>query len=215
MTHKRVIAAILFTLAVPVLISVWVVRSVIGWQGDGQTLREKAKQQGSFRELQQPKSTKVYSDLADLVNDSAAVMIGTVQKNTPVLSTDSKSLSLDYAITVEYVYKGRIKKGTTVTVRLPGGRIKFEDGSIAEIVTPWFKKMQNGKTYALFLQPDGGSSRFITTGEAQGVIEIPTTPHDRTVKTHTGLPNHTIRKYDGQDVKIFFRELRQVTGKLL
>ncbi|HEY2961852.1 MAG TPA: hypothetical protein VGJ37_05515 [Pyrinomonadaceae bacterium] len=215
MTHKRVIAAILFTLAVPVLISVWVVRGVIRSQGDDQTLREKAKKQGVFRELQQPKSTTVYADLADLVNNSAAVIIGTVQKNTPVLSTDGKSLSLDYAITVEYVYKGRIKRGTTIIVSLPGGRMKFEDGSIAEIMTPWFKKMQNGKTYALFLQPEGGSSRFITTGEAQGVIEIPTTPEDRTVKTHSGLPNQTIRKYNGQDVKVFFRELRQVTGKPL
>ena len=157
----------------------------------------------------------MYADLADLVKNSAAVIIGTVQKNTPVLSTDGKSLSLDYAIRVEYVYKGRIRTDNTIIVRLPGGRMKFEDGSIAEIMTPWFKKMQNGKTYALFLQPEVGSSRFITTGEAQGVIEIPTTREDRTVKTHSGLPHHPIRKYNGQDVTVFFRELRQVTGKLL
>jgi len=41
---------------------------------------------------------------------------------------------------------------------------------------------------ALFLQPDAGTRRFTTTGEAQGVIEIPTTPEDRTIKTHSGLP---------------------------
>ena len=215
MTHKTAIAAKLLTLALPVLISVCVVRGVIRPQGDDQTLKEKAKQQGTFRQLQEPKSTIVYADLAALVKDSAAVIIGAVQKNTPVLSADGKSLFLDYAIKVEYVYKGRIKTGNTITVRLPGGRIEFEDGTVAEVMTPWFKKMQNGKTYALFLQPEGGSSRFITTGEAQGVIEIPTTREDRTVKTHSGLPNQLIRKYNGQDVKVFFRELRQVTGKPL
>lgn len=169
----------------------------------------------TFARPQNPKSAAVYADMADLASHSAAVIIGTPQRNTPALSTDGKSISLDYGVRVEYVYKGRLQAGNTITVSLPGGKVKFDDGSTAEVTTPWFKKMQNGKTYALFLQAGDGNGRFVTTGEAQGVFEIPTTQDDRTVKTHSGIQSHSVRKYHRQDVKTFLRELRQVTGKQL
>ena len=184
-------------------------------QGDNRNLRERAQQERSVREFQNPKSTTVYSDLSQLVNDSAVVIIGTVQKNTPTLSPDGKSISLNYEVRVEYVYKGRTQPDSTITVSLPGGRVKFYDGSTAEIMTPWLRKMQNGKSYALFLQPGNVKGQFVTTGEAQGLVEIPTDASDRTVKTSSGIQSHPIRRYNGQDVKAFLRELRQVTGKPL
>jgi len=182
---------------------------------DTRTLKEKAQQTGSFRETQVPKSDVVYADLADLVNHSTMVIIGTAEKNTPTLSSDGKSISLDYSVRAEYIYKGKLKAGSLITVSLPGGRVRFDDGSVAEVMTPWFKKMQNGKTYALFLRSGAANGQFVTTGEAQGVFEIPTTQDDRVVKVHSGLPANVIRKYQGQDVKIFLAELRRVTGKPL
>jgi hypothetical protein len=179
------------------------------------SLKEKAKETRNFRDTQSPKSTAVYADLAGLANQSTAVIIGTPQRNISVLSSDGRSISLDYAVRVEYVYKGKLQPGNTITVSLPGGKVKFDDGTTAEFMTPWFKKMQNGKTYALFLQPRAGKGQFVTTGEAQGVFEIPTAEDDRTVKSHSGIQGHSVRKYDGQDVKTFLRELRQVTGKPL
>ncbi len=75
--------------------------------------------------------------------------------------------------------------------------------------------MQNGKTYALFLSPGSENGLFVTTGEAQGLFEIPTTEFDQTVKTHSGIPRHSVGKYQGTDVKTFLRELRQATKKPL
>jgi len=189
--------------------------TVIRSAQDTRPLKEKAKESGFFRETQTPKSNTVYADLADLANHSAAVIIGTPQKNASVLSTDGKSISLDYSLRVEYVYKGKLQPGNLITVRLPGGRVKFDDGSVAEIMTPWFKKMQNGKTYTLFLQPGTTDGQFVTIGEAQGVFEIPTTEDDRLVKVHSGIPGSSVRKYNGQNVKSFLGELRRVTGKAL
>lgn len=182
---------------------------------DTRTLKEQAKLTGSFRETQDPKSDIVYADLADLANHSTMVIIGTPQRNTPTVSSDGKSISLDYSVRAEYVYKGKLQSGSLITVSLPGGRVRFDDGSVAEIMTPWFKKMQNGKTYALFLRSGAANDQFVTTGEAQGVFEIPTTRDDRVVKVHSGLPANSVRKYQGQDVKIFLAELRRVTGKPL
>ena len=182
---------------------------------DNRSLKERAKASGYANEVRPPQSTRVYADLADLTRDSSAVVIGVPQQNKPVLSADGRSVSLDYTVRLEYVYKGKLQQGDTVTVRLPGGRVKLDDGSVAEMLTPWFKKMQNGKTYALFLQPGSAGAPFATTGEAQGVFEVPTTAENQLINTHSGVPGNAVRQYNGQDVKSFLRELRRVTGKPL
>lgn len=56
---------------------------------------------------------------------------------------------------------------------------------------------------------------FATTGEAQGIFEIPTSRESRIIQTHTGIPNDPMWKYNGIDPKTFFRELRSATGKRL
>lgn len=181
---------------------------------DARPLREKAKQTGYFREVEAPNRTAIYRDLADLNNHSAAVIIGTAQQNVSTLSRDGRSISLDYSVRVEYAYKGKLHEGNVIIVSLPGGRVKFDDGSTAEVSTPWLKKMQNGKTYALFLTQETSGS-FVTTGDAQGIFEIPTTPDVKVVQSHSGVAEDNIRKYNGMDVKSFLRELRQATGKSL
>lgn len=110
---------------------------------------------------------------------------------------------------IEYVYKGSLERGKTVTVSLPGGKVLFEDGTTAEIKTPWFKKMQNGTTYLLFLNEAPGGGTFVTTGEAQGLFEIPTGEGSRTVKTHVGILRDPMWKYQNMDVRAFLKELRK------
>ena len=85
--------------------------------------------------------------------------------------------------------------------------MKFEDGSTAEVRTPGFKKMQDGKTYALFLATKANNA-FVPIGGPQGIFEIPTTNVTRAVKPHTLIPNDPMLKYNGMNVKDFFKELR-------
>jgi hypothetical protein len=180
---------------------------------DTRPLKEKAKQGGRFVETHNPNRATVCADLSALANRSDAVIIGTPQKNMSNMTPDGKSIMLDYTVKVEYVYKGALREGDTITVSLPGGKVMFEDGSTAEVRTPWFKKMENGKTYALFLSPNGRSGSFVTTGEAQGLFEIPTTKDSSAVKTHSGLLTDPMWKYHNTDVKAFLRELRRATKK--
>lgn len=182
---------------------------------DTRPLKEKAKQTGYLRETQGPNRAAIYSNLADLANHSTAVIIGTAQRNISTLSRDGRSISLNYSVRVEYVYKGKLHEGSVVIVSLPGGRVKFDDGSTAEVSTPWLKKMQNGKTYALFLTEESQQEAFVTTGDAQGIFEIPTTPDVKVVQSHSGVAGDNVRKYQGMDVKSFLKELRQATGKPL
>jgi hypothetical protein len=183
---------------------------------DTRPLRERAKQAGRYVTQQAPKRSAVFADLAGLSDSSSAVIVGIPEDNISTLSTDGKNITIDYRVKVMYVYKGALREGETITVSLPGGMMAFEDGSTAEVRTPWFRKMMNGKAYALFLTATSNSGQFVTTGEAQGLFEIPMTLKDSMIiQTHSGLPGDPISKYSTMDARDFLRELRRVTKKPL
>jgi hypothetical protein len=172
-----------------------------------QTLKAKAKSDRRFIQTENPVGPGRYANLSALVGDSSAVLIGTPQTNISRLTADGTNITLDYTVKVEYVYKGSLRESDIITVSLPGGMVKFEDGSSAEVRTPGFRKMQDGKTYALFLAGKANNS-FVPVGGPQGIFEIPTTSVTRAVKAHTMVPTDPMLKYNGMNVKDFFKELR-------
>lgn len=173
-----------------------------------QTLKAKAKEDRRFILTETPVAPGRYANLSRLVGESTAVLIGTPQTNISKLTTDGTSITLDYKVKVEYVYKGNLRESDVVTISLPGGMVTFEDGSTAEVRTPGFRKMQDGKTYALFLATKDNKA-FVPVGGPQGIFEIPTTSVTRAVKSHTLVPNDPMLKYNGMNVKDFFKELRR------
>jgi hypothetical protein len=180
-----------------------------GSSDDRRTLREKAREARKFVGSEAPNMAARYSDLDQLVRHSRAVVVGSAQQNVCRLSFDGRRSTIDYVVKIEYAFKGNLKPNSTITVSLPGGLVAFPDGSSAEIGTSWFKKMQEGTAYLLFLSDGEGGSSFVTTGQAQGVWEIPTTADSRTVKAHTGIINDPMWKYQNMDVSVFLREVRK------
>jgi len=179
---------------------------------DLRPLRDKASEARTFAEVKYPTRGQACADVAELATRSSEVVIGTPVDNLSRLSADGRSVTLDYKVKVEYVYKGTVKRGSTITVSLPGGKLMFDDGSTAEVQTPWFKKMLNGQTYALFLKADEAGN-FSTVGEAQGLFGIPTTGDDQAVSIHTGIKGDAMLKYNNMDVRTFLKEVRRATGK--
>ncbi|MDX6696295.1 MAG: hypothetical protein QOF02_3898 [Blastocatellia bacterium] len=193
---------------------------------DARALKDRARDKGAVVDAQPAKGSKQFADLKELSDNSSAIIIGLPQENVSQLTPDGKSLNLNYKVLVEYVYKGKVKKGDIINVSLPGGKIVFDDGTSAEVQTPWFRKMQGGHAYALFLTPSLTAGTYNTTGEAQGLFEIPTTKENSIVKPGiNGGPTITgplapaaksgAPKYAAMDVKTFLTELRQATGKKL
>jgi hypothetical protein len=180
---------------------------------DVRTLREKARDNRKVAELRYPAKGQAVADVAELAVRSSDVIIGTPVDNLSKLSADGRTITLDYQVKVEYVYKGTVKPGTTITVSLPGGKLMFDDGSTAEVQTPWFKKMMNGQTYALFLKAGNAAGDFMTVGEAQGLFGIPTTKNDQAVSIHTGIKGDAMLRYNNMNVREFLKEVRRATGK--
>src|SRR2546423_4751406 len=131
---------------------------------DGRALKEKAKVSGKFVSDKAPDRTRIYKDLAELTINSSWVVIATPQTNMSRLTPDGYSININYAMLIEYAYKGSLAEGQTVNVLVPGGKVIFDGGQTAEIRTPWFKKMQNGRSYLLFLKQSPTKDSFVTTG---------------------------------------------------
>jgi hypothetical protein len=181
---------------------------------DTRPLKDRARGNGHYIATLAPARNRTYADLKGLADNSAAVIVGIPEDNVSTLSHDGRSITIDYQTKIMYVYKGDLRQGNTIKVSIPGGMVRFEDGSSAEVRTPWFKKMMTGNAYVLFLSPTDRQGVFATTGDAQGLFEIPKTAREAPiVKTHSGLPGDVVRKYEGNDARSFLQELRRVTGK--
>lgn len=184
-------------------------------QNDGEdkrTLREKARQSRKIVDTENPTNLPSLATLDDLARASDIVVIGTAKSNGSKLSQDEKKITLDYEMVAEKVYKGSLSQGGVFTVSLPGGQVVFPDGSTAAISTPWFKKMQNDKTYLLFLKQEQGRP-FTTVGGPRGLFQIPTDATSRKVQAHTLIANDPLLKYNDVEVRAFLRELRKSFSK--
>lgn len=175
---------------------------------DPRLLKDKAKEAGRYLAAEYPPNFDKLNTLGDLVKEADALVIAKALNNISQLSSNGKTTTIVYEMSVLHVYKGTVATGNGLSVSLPGGLVRFSDGTSAEIRTPWFKKMLNGRTYLLFLsrQPDGA---WKPTCGPRGLFEIPTTEANRKVASHTLIDGDPMRAYDGMEVTEFFRALRK------
>jgi hypothetical protein len=179
---------------------------------DQRPLREKARDAGQYKVTERPPDLSSFNNLDEVTRRSAAVVIATANRNVCSLSQNGKTVTIDYEMKVEHSYKGSLTLGQTISVSLPGGLTKFPDGTSAEIRTPWFKKMINGKTYLLYLSANENRP-FTITGGPRGVFEIPTDATTRLVTSHSMIEGDPMRNYNQVDVIVFLREVKQAVTR--
>src|SRR5687767_6795256 len=130
--------------------------------------REAAKLKGRYVGVKDP-SWDLNFDLETLTKTSAAVVIAVPQRGIGQLSSNGSEITTNYNVRVDRVIKGSFALNSIIEVSLPGGTVDFEDGTSAEIQTPGFDRMRNGKKYLLFLYANrNGSDVFLLTGGSQG-----------------------------------------------
>lgn len=89
-------------------------------------------------------------NLDDLVRGTPVVVLGTVQSAAPRITQRGLTIETVYEVVITATLRG--PERSSVTVRAPGGRIRFPDGAIAEVRTPGFF-IEIGRTYLWFLRP--------------------------------------------------------------
>ena len=177
------------------------------------SLRVLASQSGNYVSYAQPSMFPKYTDLNQLMAASTDVVIGTAGGNICKLSPDEAFITTDFQVTVNTVLRGSLPVGSTIRVKLPGGRAGFNvpcasppciNPVTAEIRVPWFKKMTEGKQYYLFLVGVAKSSGqtyagFYPTAGPQGVFEI----SNGAVTSNSGRLRDPMWQFNGMAVADF------------
>lgn len=97
-------------------------------------------------------------DLPSVADRSDLIIRGVVVGRTSSVSEDGAWLVTDHEIQVNELFDGVGTPGEIISLRLPGGRVQFEDGSVAEIPIDEFRGMELGPEYVLFLARSRGSA---------------------------------------------------------
>ena len=150
-------------------------------------------------------------NVQEMVDSSPLIVVGTVQSAGPRPTRDGRMIETVYSVVVTDTLKGDPR--SAVTVRIPGGRVAFPDGAVAEVLTPGFA-LQTGGTYALFLRPaptgvgtdpdDAAQGVQVLSVGPQGVIDV-----SRGRVQSLARPDNAIRaQHDGRDAKGFLQDVR-------
>jgi hypothetical protein len=175
-------------------------------------LREAARIKRSFVRPHDPNSDWLRLDLEKLTKNSEAVIVGVPVKSICELTPDGQLITTNYDVIVQEVLKGDLMQGSTIKVALLGGKITFDDGSTAEVVTPGFDKMVNDRSYTLYLSryPIRSPIYDLTAGP-QGMIELPA--DNTSVKSQARETDPVKKHVEDKDRETFLREARELARK--
>lgn len=160
--------------------------------------------------------------LNELLGLSHVVLVGWVTSHSMVITVDGKSVVSEYSVTAETVVKGKIEPAS-LTVLMPGGRVRFSDGSLAQVNTPGFLRPLNDRRYLLFLRrvdldPSAVSARspatdFSLTAGALSVWDVTGNPRAKPAGAHNTQLARTIWKSSVSAEGLIARLREQLTGR--
>lgn len=173
--------------------------------------RAAASVHGHFLATTDP-DTRIMYTLPQLVEASTLVVIGTPERNHCGITPDGHTITTDYDFKIEQVFKGTVSVGDHIRVGLPGGRVQFEDGTVAEVRTPGFQKMVNGNRYVLFLEPRHPlhGEGYLPTGLRQGLLSF--SADGNTMISHAAPGEAIFRTANNQPTPLFLKSLRDLTA---
>lgn len=171
-------------------------------------IRAAAELDDNYVGILEPNPDWLKYDVEKLTKNSQVVIIGIPFKNRGKLSKNGESLYTLYDVQIQEVLKGNVDVGNAVKVALPGGKVSFANGTTAEIRTPGFVKMLNGRTYALYLDEssEGDDIYFLTAGP-QGLLEI--VDKDNAVYSHAADKSPIKEQVKDKDLDKFLKEARK------
>jgi hypothetical protein len=175
-------------------------------------LKGAARIKGNYVRPFNPHPDWLSFDLEKLTQNSEAVILGVPVKNRCKLTPDGQLIMTEYDVTVQEVLKGNVQPGDTIKVALPGGKVMFKDGTTAEVRTLDFKKMVNGKTYALYLSlyPVRSPVYDLTAGP-QGMLEL--LDDNSGVISQARETDPVKKQVKDKDKETFLKEARKLAKK--
>jgi len=143
-----------------------------------------------------------------LTKNSADVVVGVAGRSLGGHLTESGlAIVTDYEVVVQDTIKGDVTPGSTIVVSLLGGRVDFEGGISAELITPKFEHVKAGNSYTLFLtEVEKSPGKFTLTGGPQGLVELAS---DGTVKSHGRESDPIAKQANEKSRESFLKDVRE------
>ena len=150
-------------------------------------------------------------DLESLTSHSSVVIMGTPLDGSPSLTANGERIITEYKVKVSRIFKGQLQENGLIRLIVPGGKVVFEDGSSAEILTPDLGPIAKNQTYILFLHPPAdGTDIYQLTGGGQGLFEVPSSAWG--VKP-LGDKKDLVQRHKEQSVNDFLEEIQRAVKK--
>lgn len=112
------------------------------------------------------------SSLKELVHASTEVFVGTVRDSRSELEHHGRYIHTRYSVEIEQILKGSLRPGQTVSFLLPGGKVTFDDGAVAEVSKEKEPPLLMDHRYALFTLDSTEEAGLRPVGADEGVFEL-------------------------------------------
>lgn len=184
-----------------------------------QGLRAAASLYGGYFEGVDFDNELTAGDISLLADMSEVVVRGLVKSNRSLLLRGEhpgyfdpvETIVTDYQVAVFDVYKGNLRLlSRDITVRIPGGRVEFEDGLWAEVRTRDFVPPLDQQEFIFFLNPhESEENVYSVTFGRQGLFEVKA---GGWVNPRAKTDSPVARKAK-RDFGEFLKQLNQAIGK--
>lgn len=209
--------------------------SAVSWQGQPPT-RIEQQRKAELAKLPLPEAARlaggvytreltthrwaVASSLEVLAAASELVVVGEVLNQAPVLSADRSYLLTVFTLRALEVVKGKVAPGSIIRATIPGGRMVFDDGAVAETRVPGLEPPSAGVRCVLFLEriekttpaealPASAGGSYVPVLGPQGIFHL----------TSSGLraqgrdTDPLKQRHDRQSAQSFLAQLRSLKGR--
>lgn len=147
--------------------------------------------------------------LQAIVGESRIIAIGVPLRNN-CRQAPNGQITTDYQVQLQEVIKGKVQPDAVISVKMPGGLITENDGTLLEARARAVRKMQNGKKYILFLKnAPGGNDSLSPLRGSQGLYEI---PRYGTRVIHLGRSFLLPPADDGEEISVFLQAVRSLVN---
>lgn len=134
-------------------------------------LKAAAAVTGTYRSRISFPMSSAPDDLDELIAFSHSIVVGMVDQNRCLATSDGFSVVTVYDVRIERTLKGSFKKGEVIPVAVPGGKISFPNGSSAELTVERFRPPLNSRRYIFFLRRSDARDGYLVQGGVPGYPE--------------------------------------------
>jgi len=151
----------------------------------------------------------LFQTLESLAETADIGIVGTPISSEYKLADNGSSIITEYKIKVEEAIQGKVRYDDVVTVDLPGGRVVFDDGAVAEVEMSNFPRLITGHSYVLYLIVPQTLTTYQPLGGPEGIFELKTDGKVLPFAT----PQFTSAAKKDDDAQDFLGRVRVASGR--